>query len=83
MFSEMLPLLRNSFHAEVTLLPIAALPASSTEIRRMAAQGRAESMLPEQVLGYIRREGLYGYAGGSEAPHARAVAPHCDVLLKI
>lgn len=60
MFSEMLPLLRNNFHAEVTLLPIAALPASSTEIRRMAAQGRAESMLPEQVLGYIRREGLYG-----------------------
>lgn len=60
MFDRMLPLLRNNFQADITLIPMEALPASSTEIRAMAAQGRAEGLLQEQVLGYIQREHLYG-----------------------
>lgn len=60
MFEKMLPLLKNNFGAEITLIPMETLPASSTEIRQMAAQGRAEGLLSEQVLGFIQREGLYG-----------------------
>ena len=60
MFEKMLPLLKNNFGAEITMIPMETLPASSTEIRQMAAQSRAEGLLSEQVLGYIRREGLYG-----------------------
>ena len=60
MFEKMLPLLKNNFGAEITLIPMETLPASSTESRQMAAQGRAEGLLSEQVLGFIQREGLYG-----------------------
>lgn len=60
MFEKMLPLLKNNFGAEITLIPMETLPVSSTEIRQMAAQGRAEGLLSEQVLGFIQREGLYG-----------------------
>lgn len=60
MFEKMLPLLKNNFGAEIARIPMETLPASSTEIRQMAAQGRAEGLLSEQVLGFIRREGLYG-----------------------
>lgn len=60
MFEKMLPLLKNNFGAEITLIPMETLPASSTEIRQMAAQGRAEGLLSEQVLGFIQREELYG-----------------------
>ena len=60
MFEKMLPLLKNNFDAEITMIPMETLPASSTEIRQMAAQGRAEGLLSEQVLGFIQREGLYG-----------------------
>ena len=60
MFAKMLPLLKNNFGADITLIPMETLPVSSTEIRQMAAQGKAETLLSEQVLGYIQREGLYG-----------------------
>ena len=39
-------------------------PASSTEIREKVAAGEElSSLLPESVINYIRKEGLYGYAG--------------------
>ncbi len=60
MFDQMIPLLKQNFGAEITLIPMQTLPASSTEIRQLAAQGKAEELLQEQVLGYILREGLYG-----------------------
>ncbi len=60
MFRRMLPLLRSNFGADVTQVPMEALAASSTEIRRRAAEGTAAELLPEPVWGYIQRMGLYG-----------------------
>lgn len=60
MFDRMIPLLKQNFGAEIALIPMQTLLASSTEIRQLAARGRAEELLQEQVLGYIQREGLYG-----------------------
>jgi nicotinate-nucleotide adenylyltransferase len=39
------------------------IPISGTEIREQLKQGRIEpGVVPERVLEYIRRQGLYGYA---------------------
>ena len=59
MFERMLPLLKNNFHADITLIPMEALKVSSTEIRAAVKHGDPEHLLPEAVLGYIQREHLY------------------------
>ncbi len=59
MFDRMIPLLKNIFHADVTLISMEALKASSTEVRRAISHGKAEQFLTEAVWGYIQREHLY------------------------
>jgi nicotinic acid mononucleotide adenylyltransferase len=36
------------------------LPVSSSEVRRLVAEGGSQIPVPEAVLGYIRERGLYG-----------------------
>lgn len=60
LFDQVIPELEKEFGADITLIPIEALKASSTEIRDCIKNGTAEHLVPECVLGYIRREHLYG-----------------------
>ena len=62
MFSEMIPLLRSNFKAEVVRIPIAPMKAASSEIRRVLEKNGSTDLLPAPVLGYIQREHLYGTA---------------------
>lgn len=62
MFSEMIPLLRSNFKAEVVQIPIAPMKAASSEIRRVLEKNGSTDLLPAPVLGYIQREHLYGTA---------------------
>ncbi|MBQ6268410.1 MAG: nicotinate (nicotinamide) nucleotide adenylyltransferase [Clostridia bacterium] len=45
--------------ARITVLPIAPLEASSTEVREALRSGRTTALLQPQVLGYIQTHGLY------------------------
>jgi nicotinate-nucleotide adenylyltransferase len=50
----------------VEVMEIPALAISSTDIRSRVAEGRPISyLLPEPVAAYIRKQGLYGAAGGA------------------
>ena len=62
MFSEMIPLLRSNFKAEVVRIPIAPMKAASSEFRRVLEKNGSTDLLPAPVLGYIQREHLYGTA---------------------
>ena len=62
MFSEMIPLLRSNFKAEVVRIPIAPMKAASSEIRHALEMSGMTDLLPAPVLGYIQREHLYGTA---------------------
>lgn len=52
----------------ILLCPVTRLEISATQIRALVAQGRsARYLLPEPVLDFIRREGLYRPARAAEA----------------
>lgn len=58
-FDQMIPELKEKFDADVTLIPLQPVQAASSDIRADIAS-EAARLLPQQVLGYILREQLYG-----------------------
>ena len=60
MFSRMLPLLEHNFRARITLIPLVAQKAASSEIRRVLPAWAGTELLSPPVWGYIQREHLYG-----------------------
>ena len=58
-FDQMIPELKEKFDADVTLIPLQPVQAASSDIRA-ALSSDASRLLPQQVLGYILREQLYG-----------------------
>ncbi len=58
--AERLAVQLQSRGARVSQVPNAAVPISSTDVKRMLAFGCADPLLPEGVGDYIRAHGLYG-----------------------
>ena len=58
-FDQMIPALKEKFDAEIVLIPLQPLQAASSDIRA-DIDSEAARLLPQQVLGYILREQLYG-----------------------
>lgn len=57
--------LTSKFKARIQILPSRCVDLSSTEIRERISKGKSvRYMLPEKVLEYIYRHGLYGQTGG-------------------
>jgi nicotinate-nucleotide adenylyltransferase len=54
------PALHAAPAGRILLCPVTSLEISATQVRTLVAQGRsARYLVPERVLDYIRREGLY------------------------
>ena len=58
-FDAMIPALKETFNADVALVPLQPVQAASSDIRAAIAAGGSD-LLSQQVLGYILREQLYG-----------------------
>lgn len=64
---EAVAALRRKYHADIRLLDCPPMDISSTQIRRLVAEGRSlQGLVPPAVEAYIRSEHLYQQGGAHE-----------------